>query len=338
MNIELLNKLAKAYELKGVKLVGRVKHGVLSNNYIVQAGGAKYFLKHYRITVAGRVQDVHQAKQIFYKHGVPVVLPLPTKSGTTYVKLGKDAYALFPYINSKQVVNGYELNTQQIQNMARMLAHMHNLSRQRLPKVTSVGITPWSLSYVKKLKQDFVLDANEILVIIRAKKKKTQFDLQAESGLLLKLQLLSDIPSTFDIRKLGKPHFLHGDFHQRNVFFNPDNTVAHVFDFEKSDIQPRAFELIRSAYIMFFTEKFTARNFNRAHMYLRTYRQVYPISKSELECAVKILYYRHILSLWIECEHYKNHDFRPDQFLTGNILYLKYFHKHGSEEFVNKIW
>lgn len=338
MDTELSNKLAKPYGFKGLKLVGRVKHGVLSNNYIVQAGGVKYFLKHYRVAVAGRVQDVHQAKQIFYKHGVPVVLPLTTKSGVTYVKLGKDAYALFPYINRKAIVNGYELNVQQVQSMARMLAHMHSLSRQRLPKVASAGITPWSASYVNKLKQDFVLCANEILAIIRAKKKKTLFDLQAERGLLLKLQLLSDIPSAFDLRKLGKLHFLHGDFHQRNVFFNPDNTVSHVFDFEKSDIQPRAFELIRSIYIMFFTEKFTATNFKRARVYLRTYRQVYPIPKSELVNAVKVLYYRHILSLWIEREHYKNHDFRPDKFLPGNILYLKYFHKHGSQEFVGKIW
>ncbi len=338
MDIELLNKLAKAYGLKGLKLVGRVKHGVLSNNYIVQASGVKYFLKHYRVTVAGRVQYVHQAKQIFYKYGVPVVLPLPTKSGVTYVKLGKDAYALFPYINSKQVVNGHELNTQQIQNVARMLAHMHGLSRQRLPKVASVGVTPWSAGYVKKLKQDFVLGANEMLAIIRAKKRKTQFDLQAERGLVLKLRLLNDMPIAFNMRKLGKPHFLHGDFHQRNVFFNPDNTVSHVFDFEKSDIQPRAFEVVRSINIIFFSEEFNIKNFRRAHIYLSAYCNVYTIPKSEIISAVQISYYRHILSLWIEREHYKNYDFRPDKFLSGNILYLKYFHRHGSEEFVDKIW
>ncbi len=337
LKTELLKKLSRVYGLAGLRPVQQVKTGVLSKNYILQTGKTKYFLKQYRLHVGDKVQEIHAAKDFFSKGGVPVVLPLKSKAGRTFIKHGGEVYALFPYLPFKTVANGDELNMQQLQNLGALLGRMHRLSSKQLPNIAHTNIPEWNAEHVVELKHKFTVTANQILDIIAKKKTKTKFDILAKKTLLLKLRLLNKLPKSFDVKKLGKAHFLHGDFHERNVFFGKDQNVAHVFDLEKYEVRPRALELARSVEIICFRGRYTAKNFRRAQIYVNAYRSVYPITKREVDYALRFLWYRHCCTSWVETEHYLHNDTRPDQFLAHSYNYLNYFSKHN-KQFINKIW
>jgi len=97
--LEKINKLYSFYE--PVKLIRKVKKGYLTNNFVIGNSLEKYFLKQYSDDIL-HVKRTHLAKSFFAKNGIPVIVPMRTKSSRTFFEHERLAYALFPYVEGYQ--------------------------------------------------------------------------------------------------------------------------------------------------------------------------------------------------------------------------------------------
>ena len=63
-----------------------------------------------------------------------------------------------------------------------------------------------------------------------------------------------------------------------------------VFDWDKTEIAPRAFDVARSMHLMCFSNDFEGRNFKNAEIFIKAYNKVYPLAKNELMEGIKMYY------------------------------------------------
>ncbi|HEY9480716.1 MAG TPA: phosphotransferase [Candidatus Paceibacterota bacterium] len=315
---ELTNALSKHFDIGNKISISKIDAGFLSENYLVESRDKKFFLKGY-VKGIERVHDIHKVKSYFASHGIPVILPLETRSGETLFVFGSKVFALFPF------ATGIHHNRQSIPDkvtveIAALLARMHHIATD-FPMTISATFKYWD-----RKKLDL---ANELIVKIDSIPEKTEFDIRAKRNIELKKTVIlkEDIP--IDTYKLEQPILLHGDFHELNIFFDELDRIKYVFDFGETKMGPRGFELWRSTDYMFFDGKFTDENIRKAVLYLKTYNSLNPISKEELSNAFQVYYLMNIHSFWVESEHYLKENTRVDRFLE--VRSTSYFVEHKEE-------
>ena len=311
---KILAKISELYGLQ-LKLENKVTKGFLSDNYVLTDGKTKYFLKKYRFEDPKRIKEIHLSKKYFSDGGIPVILPLPTRDGDTFFTINNENYSLFPFINGKQLERG-QLTEAAGNSFAKTLAHIHLLGRDaRLP--IEEKFSSW--------------DKNEMLERIKSIQEKIQektllsdFDQLALEGLALKQKLVSSNTLTYEDLHLPSDHLIHGDYLEQNVFFHEDNTVSHVFDFEKSGYFPRSYELFRSMIYGFLDKDHSPEGIGRFANYINAYLEIYPMSKDEIKNGLTLFYLKAIHNTWVEKEHYLKNNNRVDEFLLSDFLRIQY--------------
>lgn len=136
MKKELISHIRELFEKPSLEFQGNVTAGFLSQNFILEENGVKFFLKQYRQTKEGRIKEIHSIKFFFAEHGIPAVLPLKTKDGNTFFSFENSFFALFPFVNGKRAVRGC-ITVKELQEMGKLLARIHLLSKKIHPK--SIG-------------------------------------------------------------------------------------------------------------------------------------------------------------------------------------------------------
>lgn len=305
----------------------KVTKGFLSDNLILDCGEKKYFLKRYRFDNEGRIKDIHSVKKYFGQNGIPVIMPIPTKDGDTYFEYEDGFYTLFPFVEGKHL-SGNRMSDAAIQSLGKMLGHIHLAGAKAEPLVPMDDyFKPWHTARALELK-------DQVLGIIAAipKDERTEFDDRAEKNLLLKKKLLQEHAVTYESLGLKADHLTHGDYMAQNVFFDNNDEVAHVFDFEKTEYAPRTFELYRSAVTsLLCDDNPTDEHISRLKMYIDAYASVYPISKEELMAGLKLFFMRLIHGQWVENEHYIVGSNRVDSLLRTDILRVEFFAERMEE-------
>ena len=96
---------------------------------------------------------------------------------------------------------------------------------------------------------------------------------------------------------------------------------VHIFDLEKTVYAPRVYELVRAIdYICL-----NANNLKKAGIYLKAYRQVYPLSDKEFRKGFLYYHMKGIHTFWIEENHYLNNNARTDVFYKNDHEKTIYF-------------
>lgn len=88
--------------------------------------------------------------------------------------------------------------------------------------------------------------------------------------------------------------------------------------------EPRTLELFRSATYSFLNTNFNDVSIKDIKLYIKSYTEVYPITKDDLKNGVMAHYIKLMHSFWVEKEHYFNNNTRPDLFLDVNYKRLKF--------------
>ncbi len=331
MDKQLLAKINSLYSLPTLSYKGKAKGGFLSDNYVLQTKTSTYFLKKYRQSVGDRLPVITKTEQFFANADIPIILPILTKKGSSFFSVEGYHYSLYPFISGKTFDHNNRVPTMaMVASIARNLAKMHQISRKGFPLFSKAQLSEWDVNRIMsdESRDGFYLYAHKILDVLKAKKRKTKFDLLAAKVVKLKLGIVQSVPTSFKGFTLGKPHIVHGDYHAQNVFLNGKGEVTHVFDLEKTDARPRSLELVRSMLLICFSGQFTSARFALAKKYLAAYNEIYPIPAIEVESSIRLLYYKHTLNLWIEKGHYFNDFTRADVLLDGELRYLRYMSKN----------
>lgn len=317
---KLIKKLAELYPLKINKSFGKVPGGYLSDNFAVGNNEDKYFLRQYRAKYTKpEIEAIHRIKKFFAKNDVPIILPIPSKSGETFFDFDNRFYALFPFIQEK-TRGSSQLTIPTVRSIGKMLAKIHLLSKNGFPNITDDRDRIFN-------KEKALALGKEIFQIVKNKKVLDKFDKLASKAIPFKLNLIKNNSKTFEDLNLKHDHLIHGDFHELNLFYDEKNEVKYVYDLEKATVAPRSYEIARALdYICL--EKFEQRNIKKASEFVKAYKSFYPISDTELRNGLLFRFIDCFHSFWIEKAHYLDNNFRTDVFYPTESRKLKYYSKN----------
>ncbi len=309
----------------------KVTEGYLSNNRIISNKKQKFFLKQYEqgYTIE-HIEDIFKASEFFSSKNLPIIMPIKNNLKQLYFQIDSDIYALFPFVESK-TVDRYHIKKENIISLAETLAKIHLLS--------SNGI-PIQINDCQNIanKEKFLNIHTEIMDVLEAKKQLDKFDKLTLKSLELKKSIVTSSSDTENesIKRYFN-HLLHGDYHEKNIFFDKFGNVEYIFDLDKTKIGNRLSELIRSMdYICLNTDYHSTKNLEKAKLYINTYRKIYPFEKKDFEISLKEYYIKLAHSLWIESTHYLENSNRVDLFLENEIRTLDYLPKNF-EKFIETL-
>lgn len=322
MSSELIHKIIQLYPIaEGVKFGERVTEGFLSHNYILASPTKKFFLKQYSEEYSWEIlNDIHKVKFFFANSGIPVILPYEDINKGTIFEFKEKYFSLFPFAEGK-ILSREKLTKREFCNLGKLLAEVHILSREKLLIRIEREKGKWS-------KEKFLEKSKFILEKIKTIEKKTEFDKLTLSVLNKKFEIVMKNNLIAEDLGLTNDHLLHGDYHEKNVFFNDDGSVKYLFDWEKTCLGPRAFELARAIDLICLDGNYEKKNIDSAKWFLDGYMEIYPIKKDEFIKGMTYYFIKKAHSLWIETEHYINNTQRVDGFFQREFLMLSYYHEN----------
>ena len=142
----------------------------------------------------------------------------------------------------------------------------------------------------------------------------------------LRLKKQYVLANTVSYERLDLPsnYLIHGDYFCDNVFFDENDHVSHVYDFEKTQYAPPMYELFRSFFVSFLSIP-TQENLSLAKKYVDAYLEACPFPKERVRRSFTVAYLKQIHSVWVEEEHYLKHSTRPDELLPSQYACNEYY-------------
>jgi Ser/Thr protein kinase RdoA (MazF antagonist) len=310
----LIRLISEQYNLSNLRFLEKVDKGYLSDNYVLESEGKRFFLKKHRTADLGTVSTTLNIEQFFADRGVPAILPIPFGENQTLFQAEDGLYSLYPFVEGS---HGHRMHYSKtaLKSAAEMLAKIHIAGQKDYPSVAYDDFAMWT-------KEEFLDKAKSVKELIRP---ETDFDRMALAYLDLKIKVVTETDEFPFEKNFGTPQLIHGDYHGSNIFFDDKEQVAHVFDFEKAQIQPSVLEVVRSVNFLCFGGEFSEDQFESAEYFLRSYQEVIPIDLAYLRNALWFWHFRQVYSLWEHTEHYEKNNTRVDNLVEKRYGYLKYY-------------
>lgn len=309
-----LSKINQLYNIN-INSSERVTKGFLSENYILFTNETRFFLKKYRFDVPEKIKEIHASKKYFSDGGIPVILPIVHSAGETVFENEGSYFALFPFVEARHIDIDF-LTKDAIISFGKTLARIHLLGKE--------AKLPFSKSFKVESDEVVLQKIEDIFKKINEIKIPTSFDKIALKNLELKKTLLLQNQKFIDSSYFKKDHLIHGDYLLHNTFFDENDAVQWVFDFEKTDYKPRVYELFRSMFYSLFSENITQENLQYIKIYIDAYSSVYPIDEEEIKNGLQFYFNKIIRGFWVETEHYLNGNNRVDEFIFSDYARIKY--------------
>jgi Ser/Thr protein kinase RdoA (MazF antagonist) len=336
MNIPALQEITSLFEREfdygRAERVEVVTTGYLSSNWIIHTPENIFFLKKYRSKFSPKeILAIHEVMRLFEAEGIPTINPLPTRNEQTVLGYNNGLYSLFPYVSGNSIRRD-ELEAVHLAALGTMLALIHDKGTL-LPHPRDLAIfNGWDRTL-------FLEHINEIKKIQSAKPDLDEFDRAVHEAIEYKLShIFGDLrlPEDFFFSEYV---VMHGDFHEQNVFFDDQALITHVFDWEKTAYGPRAFEFVRSLYLICIAaDNINAEQaFARAKIFFDAYQKRLPITEEEFRTAVEFYYVDQFYSIWIERLHYQESISVADKLLKESVSRIQFLEQYR-EEFVRRMF
>lgn len=304
---ERIQAIVAPYNVR-VAEVEPITHGFLSENYKVIGEDKTYFLKQYRAALdEARVEDIHKSKNFFAAAGIPVVLPLKDRSGATYIAHEGRFYALFPFLEGRNYPDQH-CSVEELRSLARMLARVHEAGAAAEPGHIEK-------KFERAIFSEAIARADAVIPLIESDRaaNPSEFNRAALEIAKKKRTLLAAWP--FPEEPMAPQILVHYDLHAGNAFFDDTGAAQHVFDFELTQYEPAAFDVVRTMTIVCMDYGTAEEKWARVAEYIRAYREVRPLSDEELRAGVLEFVLYRTASFWVEEEHYIKNNTRVDRFL-----------------------
>jgi len=199
--------------------------------------------------------------------------------------------------------------------MAAMLARIHRQGARGCEAVTK-EMRGWSVA-------DSFEQIGAVRDVIDQTYHQTGLDEQVLNTLAHKKDLIEGNDTDFADLALRSDHVIHGDYLDHNLFFDKRKQVQWVFDLEKVQYAPRAFELIRSLVYSIIGTGLSNATADAIQTYISSYHETYPLSRDEITEGLRLFYLKTIHSVWSESEYYIEGNERVREFLTQDQARLR---------------
>ena len=321
----MADELLRRFGLGSPLSVEQVTAGLLNQNLRAVTPRGAYFLKGYRYSEAAPIAREHRLVAFVAGRGVPAVAPLAGPGDATFLRVGGRFWAVFPLITDQQL-EPPALTVAHAAALGHTLALVHRALAD-LPRLEAAAFGP-------KTAWDSAQAGAEMAAYEAAIARLPAldpFDQHALSSFAYRRTLLrAGVPSHAAFAALPS-QVLHGDYHERNVFFAADGSVSGVVDWELAGMGPRAFEIVRTLDLALELREDFERGGARLAAFLEAYAAEAPLTYEECVAMPELYWAHRVHSLWVYEEHYRKKSARTDRLAMGDIEMLEWWARNRQE-------
>lgn len=258
--------------------------GVLNRSFVIDAVSGRYVLRGYHYTERGPIEHEHDLIAFAHQRGVPTLIPIALPSGAMLAVCDGLYYALFPFAAGMQRVRG-TLDCADAAAMGRCLGHMHlvlgNFPHERARQLRLDMANAATFAMMDRIQQ--AIDA-----------QATYGNDEANTIAIMQgmRKYIERTPAPFEALDALPRQILHGDYHERNVFFE-QGEVSAVIDWEQALFAPRGWEIMRT--LLFVWDLALAESV----AFLDAYQRVCPLPCAELDLAARWFAWSRGHNLWV---------------------------------------
>ena len=226
---EKLARVLGYYALGGLKAARRTEHGFVNDNWIVETGRGRYFLKrrHPRLRQPDLIRAQHDLIERLRQAGFPAPTIVPTATGETFLVLGGEFYEIHAHIEGEPYDHDRPAH---LEEAALTLGHYHihveGFAPQALRDLGGLYSPAILSTILAHLTEAWQLDRDPDLA-----RARRQLEAQA-----------ADLTICFAGHGALPHRVIHGDYYAGNLLFDGDRIVG-VVDYDKARWQPRVVEL-----------------------------------------------------------------------------------------------
>lgn len=245
----------------------------------VGASGGPFFLKEYVPAERKRVLFQHELTGALDAAGLPVLAPLPAKSGRTLVTASGRAYALYPWVAGRRR-GGLELTFRQCEELGELLGRLHAEMERVTPPVQQSLLVPTPRAADAAAAVEAMLEAVP-------EGGGTDFDALTGRRLRERRALLAEFaghqPPEIEVSTVGH---LHGAFHAGHLRYAGAGNVTAVLGWDALTTGPVAGEVVRAAARLFACEDERGLDLDRVQAFVRGHRAAFPLDAGQIQSAV----------------------------------------------------
>lgn len=261
--------VASAWDVGAVHALRPLDGGSINGAYRVQAERGEFHLRVYRSPDPARAEREHAAIALAVRVGLPTPAPLPTREGQTVAHLSGRLAALFSVAPGTPLPRA-SLTPGQAAALGRFLAEVHD----RLPAGVPFEVPAVQVGPVERAVERAVERLEQVQAAVLALPHPDEVDGWALERTQQRLAFLRASPPA-EYAPASPARFLHGDYHDGNVFFGEGQPTA-LIDWEQTRLAPRAWEIVRCLALSL------GLNAARCGAFLRGYRERLPLPAEEL--------------------------------------------------------
>ncbi|KEO83672.1 phosphotransferase enzyme family protein [Tumebacillus flagellatus] len=340
------NLLAKHYGLLNAD-ISRLPLGAVNRNFLVHAEGQAYVLKQYATASYTPEHIAHTCDVQFQlrEAGLPVPEILRNKAGEWITPIeaelpvsqtmrnragegnatgveavrspshetegspsaGTGFLVLSRFVSGEHQLRG-SISEKAAYNSGVLLARLHE----------QMSAMPNAKPFAMKPLQDALRDTESLLHRAEQVRRRSAVDETACAVLRYKLQAMKQLEDLSAVSEKLPAQWVHGDYHEVNLLFTPEQEVAAVFDFDNLRCMPRGLEFMRSLSLMFSSGP---RGLEEgAYAFFEGYaRYTNDLTEAELALYVPLRRYYALTRHWPIQQRYETpdlYDERWDKFIT----------------------
>src|SRR5581483_5541803 len=321
----VVDELLRRFGLGSPLEIEVVTSGLLNQNLRAATAAGRFFLKGYRYTDPALILREHRLMAHVAAAGLPVALPLAAPGGATFLRVGGRFWAVFPFIADRQLEPA-AFTVAHAAELGRILGAIH-AALARYPAAETAAFPP-------KLACNSAQAADEMRAYesdIAKRPALDPFDQHALASFAYRRTLLaSGVPPAAAFAHLPS-QLLHGDFHERNVFFTAAGQVSAVIDWELAGIGPRAWEIVRALDLALQAPLDLEAGAPRLRAFIHAYAAEAPLSEAECAAMPELYWAARVHSLWVYEEHYRKGSARTDAVAMADLAGLEWWSRHRQE-------
>ncbi|MBW8486151.1 phosphotransferase enzyme family protein [Actinomadura parmotrematis] len=243
-----------------------------------RGAGAEYLLRRHAAPDRKRIVFRHGLTAALDASGLPVLAPVPARTGRTLVTSGGAGYELFPWVTGRRR-EGLELTYGQCERLGELLGALHVALDEHTPPVQQTMLLPTPRA------ADAVARAEELLGAVPD--DGTDFAALTARRLRERLALLAEFadfrPPELDSSLVGH---LHGAFGPGCLRYGGSGNVTAVLGWDGLTTGPVAGEVVRAAVALFAAPDERGLDAERVQAFVRGHRSMFPLDPEQLQSAV----------------------------------------------------
>lgn len=243
----------------------------------VDASGGRFFLKERTDPDRRRVLFRHTVTAALDAAGLPVLAPVPARSGRTLVTAERRGFVLYPWVTGR-TRGGLELTFAQCEALGGLLGRLHAELDRLTPPVQQSMLVPTPRAADA---------AAAVEAMLAAVPGGTDFDALTERRLRERHALLTEMadhqPPELEVSTVGH---LHGAFHARHLRYGGSGNVTAVLGWDGLTTGPVAGEVVRAAAGLFACEDDRGLDLDRVQAFVRGHRTSFPLDAGQIQAAV----------------------------------------------------